>query len=186
MYADFVKALVGGLAGLLCTLIAFVATSIRDTASKRRRDIALENISKHVAFCDLALKALQQTNGPDLEVAKATIHTELKAALDAYLKLSVPYSQLMPAEGYIAPHSLFRKILLLYRPKAVRAWLPRVFFYLSAGYLSAVICAAALFLVNHHIRVTQFGPIVLTIFVIIFFVLLFRQISIRLEQSQTG
>ena len=165
--------ILGGLFGVVSTLIPIVEKWLRERRVQDQQDQYVDRITKKVALWDAWFKVQQSVCSPEeLEKVKGIVAVELE-------HLSPDWQRQSSAqEIQIIPRSLARRLVLAYKPVRAVAWIPRVFFYAFLAYL----CAAVFFTFRSWAQHPISDPIVwLLLLIVIALVWLFRSLSVRLE-----
>jgi hypothetical protein len=187
MRQEVVRALAGGAVGLASTFIVFFAGLLRERSATRRREKAVDDLTKHVAFWDSWLRAYSQAQSPErLDLLKGAAESELSAAAEAFLRIRPSLTELSHSAIVRAPRSKLRRALLIYYPPRKRAWMPRAFFYLSSLYFIGVLLSLLLLLPTApgtSLRSMQLGELILTLVIVLALIFLFRRLAVRLEET---
>jgi len=84
----------------------------------------------------------------ELEAVRSLVQHELDAATERIKALEIPVvtpAWLVERNAGIAKLSWFRRWFLLYKPVRLLAWLPRLYFYLSAAFATLYAVGLAVF-----------------------------------------
>jgi hypothetical protein len=166
--------IVGGIFGLIAALIPIVDTWLRGRGAQHRLANDLEHACKQVEFWKAWLEVKALSCSPEELQQANLIATEHLAEIAKGQKTS-PRERTRPD----LPVSGFRRALLLYKPRRLATWIPRVFFY---GFLTYFVAATIVSSVDGSLKDPLAWMLVL---VVASFVSLTRYLSIRMDATNS-
>jgi len=133
IYPALLTAAAAVFTSLLTQLIGWLQTKSADS----RRAKTIEEAVKRVQFLEGWYRTRLAVAPNELEAVRSIVQHELDAAMERIKTLEIPAvtpAWLGERNARIAKLSWFRRWFLLYKPVRLLAWLPRLYFYLSAAF----------------------------------------------------
>lgn len=183
---DVQKALIAGAFGLVGTVIPAAVSWSHDRSATSARNRTLEEATRRLAFWEQWIKLSIQVPLPG-EPVTPQLQQELqmlreivqKDSLFAHAQQMRLHSRSTAFQSRLGDLSLWRRLLLFYRPARPTAWFPRIFFY--AGVFCALLIPFGLASPTDPLTSHDF---VISEAVFLVWIVIFRSLSRWLEQPR--